>query len=61
MEERGVTTAGPRVLLRFLIEQLNGCMVTPAARQLFGKEMTSIMQQAKDDLNDGVESYYALE
>ncbi len=58
MEERGMTTAGPKVLLRFLIEQLNGCMVTPAAQQLFSKEMADIMQQAEDDLRAGVESYY---
>lgn len=58
MEERGMTTAGPKVLLRFLIEQLNGCMITPAAQLLFGKELADIMKQAEDDLRAGVESYY---
>lgn len=58
MEERGVKTAGPKTLLRFLIEQLDGRMVTPAAQKLFSGEMAVIMQQAEDDVRAGVETFY---
>lgn len=58
MEERGITTAGPKTLLRFLIEQLDGKMMTPAAQALFAGPMAGIMQQANDELSSGVESFY---
>jgi hypothetical protein len=56
MEERGAD-AGPKVLLRFLAEQLNGRMITPPAQFLFAGRMESIMQQANDDMNAGIERY----
>ncbi|HEY8189166.1 MAG TPA: hypothetical protein VIF12_00660, partial [Micavibrio sp.] len=56
MEERGAG-AGPKVLLRFLADQLNGRMITPPAQFLFAGRMESIMQQANDDMNAGLENY----
>ncbi len=58
MEERGVRNAGPKTLLRFLTEQLDGRMMTPAAQKLFSGEMSIIMQQAEDDIRAGVETFY---
>jgi hypothetical protein len=58
MEERDLKIAGPKVLLKFLIEQLDGCMMTPAAQKLFASEMAVIMQQAEQALLSGVESFY---
>ena len=59
MEERGLKTAGPKVLLRFLIEQLDGRMMTPAGQVLFAGQMASIMQQANDDAGAGIETFYS--
>lgn len=61
MEERGVQNAGPKTLLRFLTEQLDGRMMTPAAQKLFAGEMAAIMQQAEDDIQAGVETFYDQE
>lgn len=58
MEERGLKNAGPKVLLKFLVEQLDGCMMTPAAQKLFANQMAVIMQQAEEALSAGVESFY---
>lgn len=57
MEERGILNAGPKTLLRFLTEQLDGRMMTPAAQKLFAGEMAIIMQQAEDDILAGVETF----
>lgn len=59
MEERGIKTAGPKTLLRFLTEQLDGKLMTPAAQALFGSSMTAIMQQANDELAAGAETFYS--
>ena len=58
MEERDLKTAGPAVLLRFLTEQMDGRMMTPAAQALFGSQMAVIMQQAEDDLRRGCNTFY---
>lgn len=57
MRERGLDHAGPGILLRFLTEQLQGRMMTPAAQTLFSAEMNIIMQQAAADLQGGAERF----
>ena len=57
MMERDLDIAGPRVLLKFLNEQLGGTMVTPAAQQVFGGQMLEIMRRASFDLDSGVEKF----
>ena len=57
MGERGLDIVGPVVLLKFLNQQLGGVMTTPAAQQIFGAQMESIMQQAESDLRAGVECF----
>lgn len=59
MQERGIASASPKTLLRFLIEQLDGQMMTPAAQVLFSGQMARIMEQAEEDIRNGVESYPA--
>lgn len=58
MEERGLKIAGPKVLLKFMIEQMGGQLYTPAAKMIFSGTMEKIMQQASADLQSGVQSYY---
>lgn len=58
MEERGLKIAGPKVLLKFMIEQMGGQLYTPAAKIIFSDIMEKIMQQASADLQSGVQSYY---
>lgn len=57
MEERGVMTAGPKMLLAFMTQQLNGNMVTPAGRAVFGPAMQTIMEQAAEEIANGVETF----
>lgn len=57
MRERGLDTAGPKVLLKFLVEQLNGTMITPAAQQIFGGQMDLIMKQASAEMQAGIETF----
>lgn len=58
IEERGMKSAGPRVLLAFLQEQLEGGMKTESARILFSGAMETIMAQAQADLQSGRETFY---
>lgn len=58
IEERGMKSAGPRVLLAFLQEQLEGKMKTESAKILFGPAMDAIMDQASTDFQNGRETYY---
>lgn len=57
MEERGVMTAGPKMLLAFMTQQLNGNMMTPAGNAVFGPAMRTIMEQAAEDIANGVETF----
>jgi hypothetical protein len=57
LQERGLDSAGPRILLKFLSEQLGGNLTTPAAQQIFGGQMESIMRQASLDLENGLETF----
>ncbi|MCB9991542.1 MAG: hypothetical protein H6867_09220 [Rhodospirillales bacterium] len=58
MEERGVTTAGPRTVLAFLREQLGETMFTEAAKQLYGQIMANVIKQAEQDMERGRATYY---
>lgn len=58
IEERDMKTAGPRVLLAFLQEQLEGGMKTESARILFSSAMETIMAQARADFQSGRETFY---
>jgi hypothetical protein len=59
IEERGMKSAGPRVLLTFMQEQLEGGMKTPAAKTLFGTAMEKIMAQAVADMEAGKSDFYS--
>lgn len=58
MEERGAKIAGPEVVLAFLREQLGQTMFTEAARQIFGKSMDSVIEQAEADVERGRKTFY---
>lgn len=58
MEERGVTTAGPKTVLAFLREQLGETMFTEAGKQLYGKVMADVISQAEIDLARGRTTFY---
>jgi hypothetical protein len=58
MEERFVQTAGPRVLMAFLQEQLEGSMKTESGAALFGPGMEIIKEDAMQDFQSGRETYY---
>ncbi|MCB9988846.1 MAG: hypothetical protein H6868_05860 [Rhodospirillales bacterium] len=55
MEERGMRSAGPKVVLAFLREQLGETMFTDAAKQLYGPVMSAVVEQAEADKR---ETYY---
>lgn len=58
IEERGMKTAGPGIVLNFLREQLGQTMYTEAAKQLFGPGMTAIIDAAEADVAAGRQTYY---
>ena len=58
MEERGVTTAGPKTVLAFLREQLGETMFTEASKQLYGKVMAQVIKQAEADIERGRATFY---
>ncbi len=58
MEERGVTTAGPRTVIAFLREQLGETMFTEASKQLYGPVMARVIKQAEDDIARGRATFY---
>lgn len=58
MEERGVTTAGPRTVLAFLREQLGETMFTEASKQLYGPVMAEVIRRAEEDIARGRVTYY---
>jgi hypothetical protein len=58
MQERDpAVRAGPKGLLRFLMDQMDGTLYSPAGRILFLDRMEIIMQQAYADIESGVESF----
>lgn len=58
MEERGVTTAGPKTVLAFLREQLGETMFTEAGKQLYGRVMADVIKQAEQDVARGRDTFY---
>lgn len=58
MEERGLRSAGPRMVLAFLREQLGEMMFTEAGKQVFGAEMSEIVDRAEMDILAGRDSFY---
>lgn len=58
MEERGVTTAGPKTVLAFLREQLGETMFTEAGKRLYGKVMADVIAQAEIDVARGRTTFY---
>ncbi len=58
MEERGVTTAGPKTVLSFLREQLGETMFTQAGRRLFGGVMADIIARAEKEQAAGRTTFY---
>lgn len=58
IEERGLKTAGPAIVMAFLSEQLGETMSTEAGRQLFGAVMEEVIAQAKADVERGRKTYY---
>ena len=58
MEERGLDSAGPRVVIAFLREQLGETMYTEAAKQTFGPAMDGVIKSAEADFENGVETFY---
>ena len=58
IEERGMKTAGPKVLLAFMQEQLGGSMKTQASKAVFGPAMEVILDHARQDMELGRETFY---
>lgn len=58
IEERGMKTAGPKVLLAFMQEQLGGSMKTQASKAVFGPAMEVILDHARQDMERGRETFY---
>lgn len=58
MDERGMRTAGPNIVLAFLRDQLGETMFTDAARQIFGPAMTDVIKKAENDIKNGRENFY---
>lgn len=58
MEERGLKSAGPKVVLAFLREQLGETMYTEAAKQVFGPAMDEVIRHAEEDYENGIETFY---
>ncbi len=58
MEERGMKSAGPKVVIAFLREQLGETMYTEAAKQTFGPAMDIVIRSAEHDFENGVETFY---
>jgi hypothetical protein len=57
-EERYLQTAGPKGLLAFMKEQLEGGMKTEAGKAVFSSSMDVIMDQAMQDFQEGKETFY---
>ncbi len=58
MEERGMRSAGPKVVLAFLREQLGETLFTTAGKTLYGAVMAQVIEQAERDVKAGRETYY---
>lgn len=58
MEERGMKSAGPKVVIAFLREQLGETMYTEAAKQTFGPAMDEVIKHAEKDYEAGIETFY---
>lgn len=58
IEERGVKTAGPGIVLAFLREQLGETMYTEAAKQVFGPAMREIIATAEAEVAAGRKTFY---
>ena len=57
MEERGISTAGPKTVLVFLREQLGETMFTQAGKQLFGKVMAEVIARAEREFAEGRKTF----
>lgn len=57
MAEQGGRTAGPKNLLVFLTQQLDGQMSTAAAQSVFGPAMRDIIARANEDVESGIEKF----
>jgi hypothetical protein len=57
MAERGGGTAGPRIVIAFLREQLGETLCTEAGRQIYGSVMADIIAHAEKDIEAGRDSF----
>ncbi len=55
--ERGISAAGPKVVLAFLRDQLGETLFTDAGRALFGPGMVRVIAQAEQDVLAGRETF----
>lgn len=58
IEERGLKTASPQIVLAFLREQLGETLFTESGKRLFGPVMATVIREAEKDILAGRESYY---
>lgn len=58
MEERSITTAGPKTVLAFLREQLGETMFTEASKRLFGDVMSQVIHRAESEIQQGRKTFY---
>lgn len=58
MDERGMNTAGPNIVLAFLRDQLGETMFTEAGKQIFGPAMLEVIKKAEEDIKNGRENFY---
>ncbi len=59
LEERGLKSAGPKVVLAFLRDQLGETMFTEAGKQIFGPVMAQVIVRAEQDMAQGRNSFYS--
>lgn len=55
--ERGISAAGPKVVLAFLRDQLGETLFTDAGRALFGPGMARVISQAEQDVLAGKDTF----
>lgn len=58
IEERGLKTAGPGIVLNFIREQLDCRFLSPEGKALFEMPMQAIIELAEDDYQGGRETFY---
>ncbi|MCB1555687.1 MAG: hypothetical protein KDJ15_00050 [Alphaproteobacteria bacterium] len=58
MDERQMRSAGPKVVLAFLREQLGETLFTEAGKTLYAAVMQDVIRQAEEDILSGRETYY---